>query len=140
MPCHAATLALLSEETSAHSYFVASVQFSPDGAKIVSGSYDQSIKVWDGVPITRQSALEVGFRAYQPVLLRQLRLWRSSRLRMWVRMCFLLAFPLMVPRLLLETVQAASKCGMRVSFVAQNGSPLLKLTFHCLPTQQHFRC
>ena len=26
---------------------ISSVQFSPDGSKIVSGSYDQTIKVWD---------------------------------------------------------------------------------------------
>ena len=30
-----------------HSHFVNSVCFSPDGSKIVSGSYDKSIKIWD---------------------------------------------------------------------------------------------
>ena len=39
-------LGLLSEKTNAHSEAVASVAFSPDGTKIVSGSYDQTIKVW----------------------------------------------------------------------------------------------
>ena len=38
---------LLSEKTDAHSNFVMSVAFSPDGTKIVSGSLDQTIKVWD---------------------------------------------------------------------------------------------
>ena len=32
---------------SAHSAPVTSVAFSPDGKTIVSGSYDQTIKVWD---------------------------------------------------------------------------------------------
>ena len=42
---------LLSEKTNAHSNFVMSVAFSPDGTKIVSGSLDQTIKVWDfGAP------------------------------------------------------------------------------------------
>jgi WD40 repeat protein len=39
------------EKQSAHSREVMSVAFSPDGATIVSGSYDQTIKVWDaGIP------------------------------------------------------------------------------------------
>ena len=38
---------LLSKKTNAHSHFVLSVAFSPDGTKIVSGSGDQTIKVWD---------------------------------------------------------------------------------------------
>ena len=42
---------LLSEKTNAHSHWVMSVAFSPDGTKIVSGSYDKTIKVWDfGAP------------------------------------------------------------------------------------------
>ena len=42
---------LLSEKTDAHSQTITSVVFSPDGTKIVSGSYDQTIKVWDfGAP------------------------------------------------------------------------------------------
>ncbi len=44
-------LELLSEKMNAHSMAVASVAFSPDGTKIVSGSYDKTIKVWDsGAP------------------------------------------------------------------------------------------
>ena len=35
---------LLSEKTDAP---ISSVVFSPDGTKIVSGSYDKTIKVWD---------------------------------------------------------------------------------------------
>ena len=38
---------LLSKKTNAHSSVITSVAFSPDGTKIVSGSYDQTIKVWD---------------------------------------------------------------------------------------------
>ena len=42
---------LLSEKTDAHSNRITSVVFSPDGTKIVSGSFDKTIKVWDsGVP------------------------------------------------------------------------------------------
>ena len=38
---------LLSEKKDAHSTEITSVVFSPDGTKIVSGSYDKTIKVWD---------------------------------------------------------------------------------------------
>ena len=38
---------LLSEKKDAHSDYLTSVVFSPDGTKIVSGSDDQTIKVWD---------------------------------------------------------------------------------------------
>ena len=43
----AGTMELLSEKKNAHSGYVRSVVFSPDGTKIVSGSYDKTIKVWD---------------------------------------------------------------------------------------------
>ena len=45
--CLTDNLELLSEETDAHSDMVNSVAFSPDGTKIVSGSNDGTIKVWD---------------------------------------------------------------------------------------------
>ena len=38
---------MLSEKTSAHSDCINSVAFSLDGTKIVSGSDDETIKVWD---------------------------------------------------------------------------------------------
>ena len=38
---------LKAEKQSAHSSFVLSVAFSPDGKTIVSGSRDKTIKVWD---------------------------------------------------------------------------------------------
>ncbi len=42
---------MLSEKTNAHSRDITSVAFSPDGTKIVSGSRDETIKVWDsGAP------------------------------------------------------------------------------------------
>ena len=42
---------MLSEKTNAHSGDINSVAFSPDGTKIVSGSDDKTIKVWDsGAP------------------------------------------------------------------------------------------
>ena len=43
----AASLELKAEKQSAHSGAVNSVAFSPDGKSIVSGSYDQTLKVWD---------------------------------------------------------------------------------------------
>ena len=44
-------MVLLSEKTEVHSGTIWSVAFSPDGTKIVSGSDDQTIKVWDlGAP------------------------------------------------------------------------------------------
>ena len=44
-----ASLELKAEKQSAHSDDINSVAFSPDGATIVSGSADQTIKVWDAV-------------------------------------------------------------------------------------------
>ena len=47
----AASLELKAEKQSAHSDFVRSVAFSPDGKTIVSGSGDKTLKVWDaGTP------------------------------------------------------------------------------------------
>lgn len=43
-----ATLALVAEQPSAHSDWVYSVDFSPDGTRVVSGSKDTSIKLWGG--------------------------------------------------------------------------------------------
>ena len=42
-----ASLDLKAEKQDAHSSSVRSVAFSPDGKTIVSGSYDQTLKVWD---------------------------------------------------------------------------------------------
>ena len=42
-----ATLELKTEKANAHSDGIYSVDFSPDGSKIVSGSSDETIKVWD---------------------------------------------------------------------------------------------
>ena len=43
----AASLELKAEKQSAHCERVSSVAFSPDGKTIVSGSWDETIKVWD---------------------------------------------------------------------------------------------
>ena len=48
---------MLSEKTNAHSDYIRSVAFSPDGTKIVSGSDDQTIKVWDLVNWSRKDHL-----------------------------------------------------------------------------------
>ena len=37
----------MSEKTNAHSDLINSVAFSPDGKTIVSGSWDQTLKVWN---------------------------------------------------------------------------------------------
>ena len=37
----------VAEKTNAHSEGIVKVAFSPDGTKIVSGSFDKTIKVWD---------------------------------------------------------------------------------------------
>ncbi len=47
MACLADKLELLSEKTNAHSDYIRSVAFPPDGTKIVSVSDDGTIKVWD---------------------------------------------------------------------------------------------
>ena len=43
----AVTLELKEKKENAHSSIITSVAYSPDGTKIVSGSRDQTIKVWD---------------------------------------------------------------------------------------------
>jgi WD40 repeat protein len=45
--CLVGMLVLTREKMNAHSREITSVAFSPDGTKIVSGSYDKIIKVWD---------------------------------------------------------------------------------------------
>ena len=51
-------LGLLSERSNAHSDYIRSVAFSPDGTKIVSGSDDETIKVWDsGAPLPSKSPI-----------------------------------------------------------------------------------
>jgi hypothetical protein len=58
LACLADKLEMLSEKMNAHSDWVMSVAFSPDGTKIVSGSADETIKVWDsGAPRALKIAL-----------------------------------------------------------------------------------
>ena len=47
LACFSDTLELKATKESAHSDYINSVAFSPDGSKIVSGSDDKTIKVWD---------------------------------------------------------------------------------------------
>jgi WD40 repeat protein len=48
----------VAEKTNTHSDTIRSVAFSPDGTKIVSGSDDKTIKVWDsGAPEPSKSPL-----------------------------------------------------------------------------------
>ena len=47
----------MSEKADAHGAWVRSVAFSPDGTKIVSGSTDKTIKVWDVVKWSRKDHL-----------------------------------------------------------------------------------
>ena len=48
---------MLSKKTNAHSGCIRSVVFSPDGTKIVSGSDDGTINVWDIVNWSRKDHL-----------------------------------------------------------------------------------
>ena len=61
MACLAATLGLLGEMTDAHSNGVTSVAFAPDGTRIVSGSDNKTLKVWDsGASTSPQIAPPLG--------------------------------------------------------------------------------
>jgi WD40 repeat protein len=46
----------VAEKPDAHSDYITSVVFSPDGTKIVSGSADGTIKVWDSGALRPQIA------------------------------------------------------------------------------------
>ena len=59
----------LSEKTNAHSHRILSVAFSPDGTKIVSGSDDKTIKVWDIVNWSRKDHLMFNVATQRFVLL-----------------------------------------------------------------------
>jgi WD40 repeat protein len=69
LACLAGKLELLSEKTNAHSSEIESVAFSPDGTKIVSGSGDKTIKVWDIVNWSRKDHLLFNVTTQRFVLL-----------------------------------------------------------------------
>ena len=60
---------LLSEKVNAHSNNITSVVFSPDGTKIVSGSWDKTIKVWDIINWSRKDHLMFNVATQRFVLL-----------------------------------------------------------------------
>ena len=51
----AVTLELTATKESAHSMSITSVAYSPDGTKIVSGSLDKTIKVWDAGALAQKT-------------------------------------------------------------------------------------
>ena len=59
---------MLSEKTDVHNGNVVSVAVSPDGTKIVSGSLDKTIKVWDMVKWSRKDHLMFNVTTQQFVL------------------------------------------------------------------------
>ena len=59
----------MSKKTNAHSRDINSVAFSPDGTKIVSGSDDKTIKVWDMVNWSRKDHLMFNVTTQRFVLL-----------------------------------------------------------------------
>jgi WD40 repeat protein len=68
LACLAGKLEMLSEKTDAHNGYVVSVAVSPDGTKIVSGSFDKTIKVWDMVKWSRKDHLMFNVTTQQFVL------------------------------------------------------------------------
>jgi WD40 repeat protein len=60
---------MLSEKTNAHSQIIWSLAFSPDGSKIVSGSADKTIKVWNLVNWSRKDHLLFNHTTQRFVLL-----------------------------------------------------------------------
>ncbi len=60
---------MLSEKTNAHSSMITSVAFSPDGTKIVSGTWDKTIKVWNMVYWSRKDHLMFNHTTQRFVLL-----------------------------------------------------------------------
>jgi len=59
----------LSDKKNAHSGDINSVAFSPDGTKIVSGSDDKTIKVWDLINWSRKDHLLFNHTTQRFVLL-----------------------------------------------------------------------
>ena len=69
LDCLAGKLEQLSVKTNAHSDYIRSVAFSPDGTKIVSGSSDRTIKVWDMVNWSRKDHLMFNHTTQRFILL-----------------------------------------------------------------------
>ena len=63
-PLATGSLELKAEKESAHSDEINSVAFNHDGTKIVSGSDDRTIKVWDAGTYRHSSTPHVHTRSY----------------------------------------------------------------------------
>ena len=128
LACFSGTSELKATKESAHSDYVRSVAFSPDGSKIVSGSDDKTIKVWDAgqpfhlLPCRLSSPLTLFLVASQE-------LWSSrqpKRAPTTVSSTPSPSLP-MVRRSSLDHLTRRSKCGTQVLAFANchAASPLL---------------
>ena len=64
-PPATASLELKTEKQSAHSGGITSVAFNKDGDKIVSGSSDKTIKVWDA-GVNADTQIPISFKPEHP--------------------------------------------------------------------------
>ena len=104
---------------------ISSVAFSPDGKTIVSGSYDQTIKVWDsGAKLPRSSPFVAKTDRFcppsQPHWISRLR--RATQTRTASTLC---SSHRMGSRLCLEEAPARSKSGTVLAFLSPSSALVL---------------